>query len=164
MNSDFLQIFQPEAWFPMAKWSRAGVWECWSAPLVHVRTCLRPMGKNFCRVQKKHSKRVMGYWVCQLILCYNKILIGEWQSLLTKQLGQAENLRKRKKVFQSIFICISQFVLFFLGCLLRNISRSAIWQRGGYLVSWHLLHRVCSNGATLPRDVTNAGKNFYFSN
>ena len=34
----------------------------------------------------------MGYRVCQLILCHNNILIiGEWQSLGIKQLGQAEN-------------------------------------------------------------------------
>ena len=30
--------------------------------------------------------------VCQLILCHNNILIiGEWQSLQIKQLGQAKN-------------------------------------------------------------------------
>ena len=36
--------------------------------LLCVRTHLRPMRKKFCRVQK-HSNRVMGYRVCQLILC-----------------------------------------------------------------------------------------------
>ena len=30
---------------------------------------------------KKHSNRVMGYRVCQLILCHNNILLGDWQSL-----------------------------------------------------------------------------------
>ena len=32
----------------------------------------------------------MGYRVCQLILCHNNMLIGDWQSLQIK-LGQAEN-------------------------------------------------------------------------
>ena len=41
---------------------------------------------------KKHSNSVMGYRVCQLILCHKNILIiGEQQSLRIKQLGQAEN-------------------------------------------------------------------------
>ena len=59
--------------------------------LVRVLTCSQPKRKKFCQVQK-HSNRVMGYRVCQLILCHNNILIiGEWQSLQIKQLGKANN-------------------------------------------------------------------------
>ena len=48
--------------------------------LLCVQTSSQSMRKKFCWVQK-HSKRVMGYRVCQLILCHNNILIGDWQSL-----------------------------------------------------------------------------------
>ena len=58
--------------------------------LVHVRTRLQPMRKKFRRVQK-HSNRFMGFKVCQIILSHNNILIGDWQSLLIKSLGQVEN-------------------------------------------------------------------------
>ena len=33
----------------------------------------------------------MGYRVSELILCHNNILIGDWQSLQIKPLGQSKN-------------------------------------------------------------------------
>ena len=76
----------------MAVQSRVYVYDCCGA------TKTSPHSKPFTTYEKeilpsakKHSNRVIGYRVCQLILCHNNILIGDWQSLQIKQLGQAEN-------------------------------------------------------------------------
>ena len=57
--------------------------ECYSAPCRGFDSRSRPMWKKHGGVQK-HSNRVMGYRVCQLILCHNNILkhIGEWPNSL----------------------------------------------------------------------------------
>ena len=74
----------------MAERSRAYVYDSTSLmiaviqlKLVRIQTRLRPMRKKFRQVQK-HSNRIMRYRVCQLILCHNNILIGDWQSLRIK--------------------------------------------------------------------------------
>ena len=89
----------------VAERSRAGVWVCWSAPLVRVRTCSWPMWKrDFRRVQKTRSNRVMGYRVCQLILCHNNILIigdGEWQCLRINSWGRLNSVKKNWRIFCS---------------------------------------------------------------
>ena len=74
----------------MAEGSRVGVGVCWSVPLVRIRTGSWPMWKRDFRWVQKHSNRVMGYRICQLIHS-NILIIGEWHSLQIKQLGQAEN-------------------------------------------------------------------------
>ena len=82
--------YQPSL-FPLAERSRALVYSMIAVVrlwLVRVQTRLRPMRKKFRQVQK-HSNRVMGYRVCQLILCHNNILIiGEWQSLQINSWGR----------------------------------------------------------------------------
>ena len=62
--------------------------------------------RDFPQIQK-HSNRVIGYRVCQLILCHNNILmIDESQSLQVKQLGQDENSIVKNVKKKNIFVYI----------------------------------------------------------
>ena len=54
------------------------IWKLHFHPWLHLYICVQPS---------------LSYRVCQLILCHNNILIGDWQSLRIKKkmLGQAEH-------------------------------------------------------------------------
>ena len=103
--------------------------------------------KYFQRSAKKHSNRVMDYRVCQLILCHNNILIGDWQSLQIKSLGQAENSivsNVCKKNF--IKVLIKQLTNQLINFRLRKYgTRDSCWSclQHSLCYDWNTIYSVC---------------------
>ena len=63
----------------MAVRSRVYVYDCCGVTETSLRSNpLSTYEKEISPSTKKHSNRVMVYRVCQLIICHNKILIGDW--------------------------------------------------------------------------------------
>ena len=134
---------------------------CCSAPCCKFAPWSRPMWKVDFHGVQIHSNRVMGYRVCQLILCHNIILIGEWQSLRIA-LGQAKNSIVRNVLKKKI-----KLTLWWLGpesfpfneCSLNRLFKSK------HLISLVQVFQVTSwawyNGCTERKHLKNNNNHVY---